>query len=146
MSAMSEFMEDKKHANAGMSIACNSGQAIQASMLFNNGMDDDGWKTRLTAAINHNLQVNNRSANELSIIAGLGRNYLADYFNTGREPKLPAFLKLCRAMGVSPIYILLGVELDPQAEELLSVWRLMTPEEREALLRLIELRQQLGPR
>lgn len=61
------------------------------------------------------------SANRLSIESGLGQNYLNQVQKAGKEPTISNFLKICATLDVSPIYILSGISMTRQDEELISL-------------------------
>jgi len=90
------------------------------------------WRERLEQAILED----GRSLRDLSLAAGLSHGYLHGILRDDKEPKLDRFIQICREIGVSPAYVLLGVNVSPEAE---AIIRLLDadPAARDAVLALL---------
>lgn len=96
-------------------------------------MTESDWKARLREAI----EGDSRSKREISTAAGLGYNYISQVLSDSKTPTVDNFVKLCRVLGVSPIYIMTGADVTPELETLLDAWARTPPFRRRAVLALI---------
>lgn len=76
------------------------------------------WKGRLQEAVTKD----GRSRREISAAAGMSYNYLSQILSDEKMPKIENIEKVCRALGVSPVYILSGIDITPRVEELIRIF------------------------
>ncbi|MEM7734040.1 MAG: helix-turn-helix domain-containing protein [Pseudomonadota bacterium] len=74
------------------------------------------WRQRLEEAI----EKSGRSMTEISEAAGYSHGYLYSILRGGRDMTLTKLLSVCTQIGVSPTYIISGIELSDDDEELLN--------------------------
>ena len=87
-------------------------------------MSQANWKTRILAAVDNYHAVNGTSDNELSQRAKLGRNYLTQMRAKDPEaqtPRVGQLQILCDYIGESLMFILTGMPLDAEGEELIRL-------------------------
>jgi transcriptional regulator with XRE-family HTH domain len=73
-----------------------------------------------------------------SLRAGLGHNYIHGILKEDKDATVDRLLAICKALNVSPAFILLGQTAPPEVEELLLLMQ-ANPERREAILALLRL-------
>ena len=95
-------------------------------------MANEPWRIRLKAA----FEADGRSMNAVSLAAECAPNYLQGILAGDKEPGLARFMRLCRAMNVSPTYILTGSEVSPDTEEVMAALE-KNPSKRAAILALL---------
>lgn len=95
-------------------------------------MNKTDWKERLKLAIENS----GKSLREISLASGHGPGYLHSVFTEGKDPKITTLMKVCDAANVSLIYVLHGMEVAPEDEELLKELYLH-PAKREAIRKLL---------
>lgn len=76
------------------------------------------WKGRLQEAV----AKDGRSRREISTAAGMSYNYLSQILSDEKMPKIENLENVCRALGISPVYILSGIEITPRVEELIRIF------------------------
>lgn len=96
-------------------------------------MEDTGWKTRLADAV----KASGKSKREISQAAGNGPGYLHSILNEGKEPTVKNLMQLCDAIPASITYILHGLNVTPEDEELLKALH-KNPSKRAAIQSLIK--------
>lgn len=96
-------------------------------------MKSQDWKERLKLAIDNS----GKSMREISLASGHGPGYLHSVFTEGKDPKITTLMKVCDAAEVSLIYILHGMEVAQEDEELLKALYLH-PAKREAIRKLLQ--------
>lgn len=100
--------------------------------------DDTGrtWRDRLAEAIERD----GRSQRAVSIAAGLGPGYINALFREGREPTVGHAIRVCEVLGISLSWLLYGIDMSPESEEIL---RLLEdhPDEREGILQILRARR-----
>ena len=101
-------------------------------------MSEPKWQDRLLSAI----EADGRSWRAISLAAGLGPHYISQMRQRGTNPTLDAADKLCRVLDISLVYILTGLELDPEGEEFLRLAASRSSSDRR---HLIELLRRLPP-
>lgn len=84
---------------------------------YEDGMGQDGWRDRLEASITQA----GTTMNAVSVRAGLAPNYVYDLLRRSKEPTLARFMKVCDAVPVSAAYILYGVDVLPEDEQILDL-------------------------
>ena len=95
-------------------------------------MANELWRIRLKAA----FEADGRSMNAVSLAAKCAPNYMQGILAGDKEPGLVRFMRLCRAMNVSPTYILTGSEVSPDTEEVVAALE-ENPSKRAAILALL---------
>lgn len=99
-------------------------------------MVDSNWRTRLQTAIDES----GYSLREVSLKAGKGPGYMFSILKEGKDPTVNSMAAVCDALNVSAAWILLGVEMSRQTEEIVK--RLGESEEDQALmLKLLKKRE-----
>ncbi len=73
-------------------------------------MLDTAWRDRLATA----LSDEGKSLRSVSLAAGAGPGYLHSVLKEGKEPTIGFLLAVCDAIPVSPIFILLGIDAEPE--------------------------------
>ena len=63
------------------------------------------------------MESDERSDRQLSIAAGLGENYVQQFKKDSKNTGAQAVIKLCEALGLSPVYVFCGIEITPEDEE-----------------------------
>lgn len=80
-------------------------------------MADNDWRARLTTA----LEKSGKTKRAVSLEAGRGPGYLHSILAEGKDPTVDNLIQVCQALGVSLSYVLYGVDLSPETEEVLSL-------------------------
>ena len=112
------FHDTNVSAIADMSSVINKGRAKKAAPCETGGMKrHDEWRARLQAVVD----ADGRSLRDISLAAGLSHGYLHGILRDDKEPTLDRFMMICREMGVSPASILLGVDVSPEAVEIVKL-------------------------
>ena len=75
-----------------------------------------------------------KTPRSLSIMAGLGPNYLAQMQLRGTSPTIKALIALCNVLDISLIYVISGTEFAPGVDELLELFSKMDEKTKELLL------------
>ena len=96
-------------------------------------MIDSGWRDRLQAA----LDKKGKSAREISLKAGKGPGYLHSILKEGKDPTVESMGAVCDALEVSVAWILLGVDMSRETEEILQAIE-GYPARRDAVLQLLD--------
>ncbi len=91
------------------------------------------WRTRLEAA----LKDAGKSKREVSLAADLGPGYVHSILAEGKEPTIENMLKVCAAVGAEPIWIIFGVPISKDADDLLKLWKTAAPETRQGILSIL---------
>lgn len=95
-------------------------------------MKDDSWRIRLEEAI----RKDGRTMREISLGAGLSHGYVHGILRDGKEPTLDRFLRICKEVRISAAYALLGVNVTPETEQIISLLE-SDPKKVESLLGLL---------
>jgi len=123
----------KVHASAWNATVFLNVRALFFVWTTTHNMTDDGWINRLREA----RAKDGRSLRAISMAAGVGENFLSQMLRYGKAPSIDNFIKVCRALDVSPIHILTGAPVTPEMEALLEAWAKVPSYRRKALLALI---------
>ena len=91
------------------------------------------WRDRLTKA----LADKGKSKREVSLAAGLGSGYVHSILADGKDPTVDNLLKVCAAVDVSPIWVIFGLPVSRDADDLLRLWELAGPETRQGILSIL---------
>lgn len=82
-----------------------------------NRLMNDGWRTRLRAAVT----ASGKSPRAISLEAGRAHGYVFSLLSEGKDPTLTNLSAVCRVLGVSLPSILYGQDVTPEGEELLNL-------------------------
>lgn len=98
-------------------------------------MDNTDWRGRLAQA----LKDKGRSPRDVSLRIDRAAGYVWSLLAEGKEPGLSSFVKICEEIGVSPMYILFGVdEKDPESAQLFSIFSRLNEQQRRAFLQFVK--------
>ena len=75
---------------------------------------------------------------DISLSAGVSQNYLGSILHEGSEPSIERMMKLCDELGVSVTYLLLGVDLTGNAEQMLRAYAMLNEEQQKTVLALVK--------
>jgi len=103
-------------AIADNATAFYRGRAELHKIRQNKDMNDSSWRQRLEAAV----LKDDRSLRDISLAAGLSHGYLHGILRDEKEPTLDRFTKICQELGVSLSYALMGIEITPEVEQIIS--------------------------
>jgi transcriptional regulator with XRE-family HTH domain len=91
------------------------------------------WRQRLESA----LVEKERSKREVSLAADLGPGYVHSILKEGKDPTVDNLMKVAAALGVSPIWLIFGIEVSQDADDLLALWGRAQPETRQGILSIL---------
>jgi transcriptional regulator with XRE-family HTH domain len=78
-----------------------------------------GWQNRLR----ERLDADPRSYSDISLAAGLGRNYIQQMLKNGKEPGVEKLSRILEELGTdASIYVLSGHEFDPISLDFLNIF------------------------
>lgn len=97
-------------------------------------MENETWRTRLEARIAQD----GRTMRDVSLSAGLSAGYVHGILKDGKDPTIDRLSAVARALNVSLAYVLVGVNISPEAEEIVRVLE-EDPVRRDAVLSLLGL-------
>lgn len=84
------------------------------------------WRDRLRGAI----EATERSQRDISLQAGMAPGYVNSLFNEAKDPRISNLLKILDEIDVSLSYILYGIEMSPEMEELLRLFERLNPDQK----------------
>ncbi len=119
-------------AKADMSSIPYEGRADVSGIEDIPGMSDT-WRTRLKAGI----EAQWKSQREVSLAAGMGSGYVNSLFNEDKDPTVDHLLKVCEAAGLSLYYVLYGVDIDREAEEIIRLLKSSSEGKRAGVLQIL---------
>lgn len=96
-------------------------------------MNDQDWRTRLAAGI----KANKLSQRKVSLAAGNAPGYVNSLIKDGKDPTMENLLRICEAAGLSFNYVVFGLDIDRETEEIIRLAKSSTPARRQALLELL---------
>lgn len=96
-------------------------------------MNDNEWKQRLEAAV----EASGKSRRAISIAAGMGPGYVHSLLREGKEPTIGSLIAICREVGVSAAYVLMGQDVSDLDEEFISLLAGATASQKRALLEIL---------
>lgn len=102
-------------------------------------MTNADWKQRLQAAIDASTYTQ-RSA---SLKAGRGPGYINSLLKSGKTPSVENLMGVCEVIGVSPTFVLWGVDVQAEDAEVIAAMR-EDPDTRDAILALLRRRRKSG--
>ncbi len=104
------------------------------------GVESTTWRDRMLAEI----EKRGTSQRSISIAAKLSPGAVNSWLRDGKDPSVDHLIAACGVLGVSLSYLIYGLKIDAQTEELLR--RLEAdPVAREHILGLLEVRAQKSP-
>lgn len=103
-------------AIADRSRAFNRGRAERLATRQKWGMADDAWRERIEGAVKRD----GRSLRDISLASGLSHGYLHGILRDDKEPTLDRFIRICAELKISLSYALMGVNITPETEAILS--------------------------
>ena len=92
------------------------------------------WFKRFERAISDS----GKSLREISLAAGVRPGYLHDVFKKEQDPGVSRFLSICDAAGISPLYVLTGIEATPSVQKIEKIFTQLDDDQQEAFLSLLE--------
>jgi transcriptional regulator with XRE-family HTH domain len=104
-------------------------------MADSDAMKNTEWRTRLAEEIDRK----GMKMRSVSLRAKLGPGYVHSILSAGKDPTIENLLRVCDVLGVSPIYILMGHDVTPEDEAIVSSLH-ESREVREAVLTLLKQR------
>ena len=96
------------------------------------GMENADWRERLA----HAIKATGKSDRSLSLAAGLGPGYVHSIFKEGKDPTIANLVAVCRVVGVSLSWVLYGLEISSETEEIVRLLE-TRPKSREAVLQIL---------
>jgi transcriptional regulator with XRE-family HTH domain len=96
---------------------------------------DDSWRARLQGILDRD----GRSMRDVSLSAGLSAGYLHGILKGGKDSTIDRIAAIADALNVSLAYILIGLEVSPETEKLISLLQ-SDPASRDAVLQLLRAR------
>ena len=97
---------------------------------------DDTWKARLHSAI----EASGKSMRAISLASGNSAGYVHSMLNENKDPTISKLMAVCKAIPTSISYILHGLDVTPEDEELLLALQ-KHPRKRAAIRSLIDDRE-----
>lgn len=79
-------------------------------------MADSSWRIRIETAVSKDK----RSLRDISLAAGLSHGYLHGILRDDKEPTLDRFIRICAELDVSLAYALMGLDINPETESIVS--------------------------
>lgn len=95
--------------------------------------NDTGWRSRLIEAV----ETSPKSMRAVSLAAGRGPGYLHSVIRDGKDPSVDHLASVCSELGVSLPYILFGMDISPETEEIVRALQ-DNPSKRKAILALLQ--------
>lgn len=95
-------------------------------------MADIMWRQRLRTA----LDDSGKSKRAVSLGINAGPGYVHSILNEGKDPTVNKLLALCEELGVSASWVLYGLEVRPEDQEVLRALQ-QSPEVRQNILALL---------
>ena len=95
-------------------------------------MADNDWRTRLDEAI----RKSGKSRRAVSLEAGRGAGYVHSLLAEGKDPTVDNLMQVCEAVGASAAFILYGVDISPETEEVIRLLE-RNPAAREGILTIL---------
>lgn len=94
------------------------------------------WRDRLADAIRDS----GRSQRSVSLAAGLGPGYVNSLLNEGKDPTVENATRVCKELGISLSWLIYGIEMSPETEEILRLLE-ERPDERAGILQILRARR-----
>jgi len=71
------------------------------------------------------------------LLANLGPGNVQRILSEGKDPTVDNLLKVCAALSVSPIWVIFGLPVSDDADDLLKLWQTAAPETRHGILAIL---------
>ena len=97
------------------------------------GMAKTGWKQRLADGIRNK----GMSERAVSLAAGKGPGYVHSILKEGKDPTIDNLADVCKAADLSLIWVLFGVEMSRETEEIVQALQDASPARRRGLLEFL---------
>lgn len=101
----------------------------------------DDWLGRIGGAIERD----GRSKRAISKAAGLGVNFVTELLKGEKTPGIDSIARLCAELNVSLPWVLTGVDMTPDAVEMLSILSRLSSDQQSAILELARQLQAAAP-
>lgn len=96
-------------------------------------MKSTEWKKRLADGIRDK----GKSKREVSLAAGLGPGYVHSLLKEDKDPTIDNLIEVCRAANLSVIWILFGVQMSRETEDIVRALEDASPDQRRGLLQFL---------
>lgn len=95
---------------------------------------NESWQKRLARGI----KANRLSQRRVSLDAGMGPGYVNSLIKEGKDPTVEHLIAVCRAAELSLSWVLFGVEISAETEQLMELLENAPKSKRESLLNLLK--------
>lgn len=109
------------------------GRAFLSVIADIQGMKDAVWRKRLATAV----EESGMSKRAISLAAKAGPGYVHSVLSEGKDPTVEKLMAVCDVLGVSPTFILYGVDVHREDAEIIAAMR-RNPSTRAAVLALLQ--------
>lgn len=113
--------------------AIKDGTSLGKSAIFP-PMQGETWRDRLSKIVGQN----GKSMRGISIAAGQAPGYVYGILHEGKDPTITNLMKVIEAAGASPSWVILGIDNDPETEQLMELFGKLTDAQRQALRQMAE--------
>lgn len=96
-------------------------------------MENAGWRQRLARGI----ESKGKSFREVSLAAGKAHGYVHAMLKADKEPAVDNLIAVCEASDLSPTWVLFGVQMDRETEEIVRQLAAASPARRKGLLQFL---------
>lgn len=120
-------------AKADMSSVLYNGRAISLKISQIAGMESTGWRERLALGI----ETKGKSFREVSLAAGKAHGYVHAMLKADKDPAVDNLIAVCEAADLSPTWVLFGVQMDRETEEIVRQLAAASPARRKGLLQFL---------
>lgn len=96
-------------------------------------MESSGWKKRLADGIRDK----GKSKREVSLAAGRGPGYVHSLLKEDKDPTIDNLIEVCHAADLSVIWVLFGVQMSRETEDIVRALEDASPDQRQGLLRFL---------
>jgi hypothetical protein len=91
------------------------------------------WKQRLADGV----KASGKSMRKISLDAKLGAGYVNSILNENKDPTIGNLARICEAANLSLYYVLVGADISPQDEDLLTLLLKADDQVKESVLTLL---------
>lgn len=95
-------------------------------------MLNEDWKSRLATSI----EDSGKSKRQVALDSGNGAGYVHSILSEGKDPTITKLIAVCRAVPVSPLYIIHGINVTPLQEAIITALD-ENPHKAESILSLL---------
>lgn len=93
-------------------------------------MTKESWRSRLARGI----ELKGKSQRQVSLAAGKGAGYVNSLIKEEKDPTIDNLLRICSAAELSLYWVLYGVDMAPETEEIIRLLETSSPRRRRGLL------------